>query len=321
MQSLRAGTPFNTMASSPLSKAPPVLEKTVRGAVAGGTYGATEQLADTLYDYKGDGDQSNIERLKSVGKDAALFAVADPLIEEFALPLVKKGASKLVNAKFLPKAKEPVMGKQVEKAVPIRRDVAKTPGEPLPIERKPLIDNAPASVVRRGVKEQTLPMEERVMENVGKRNVNAYQFDNPELQPHIQGVAKELSGDLGSTVKGERFPVKNVDGTMGDYTGTSRFSSETIERIKDTTKASYKDIQQALDDIILDKGRENNALSKRIELIIDDNLRQGYKTFDGYAVPPNAEYIKMAEMIESGKSARAKNNSKGLNRLNLSLNQ
>jgi hypothetical protein len=49
------------------------------------------------------------------------------------------------------------------------------------------------------------PFEERDIKEVGKRNVNAYMYDNPEVKPFYQEEARIMLGELQNTVKGERF--------------------------------------------------------------------------------------------------------------------
>lgn len=77
-------------------------------------------------------------------------------------------------------------------------------------------------------------------------------------------------------------------------------TSEAIEKIKDGTGKSYDDISDALNRLINDDGQENIALSKRIELVIDDMLSDGYTAFDGTEVPPNESYIAEKSKIEKG---------------------
>jgi hypothetical protein len=134
-------------------------------------------------------------------------------------------------------------------------------------------------------------IESRTFEEVGSRNVKAIQHEYPQLKPYIQAEARRLLRELEDSVKGERFYTRNEAGEL-IITGTKRFTSEPIERILDTTGASYKEIREALQRIIHDEGAENQALAKRIELVIDENLTHGTRTIEGYEIPPNEEYIR-----------------------------
>ncbi|MGB9845886.1 MAG: LPD38 domain-containing protein, partial [Desulfotomaculales bacterium] len=136
-----------------------------------------------------------------------------------------------------------------------------------------------------------IPIEERTFEEVGSRKVKAYMYEHPELKPFIQAEAERLLAELRDSVKGERFHTYTSEGEH-IITGTRRFTSEPIARIKDATGASYEEIEKALQRIIKDEGQENQALAKKIELVIDDNLTRGTKTLEGYELPPNEDYIR-----------------------------
>lgn len=150
---------------------------------------------------------------------------------------------------------------------------------------KPTIIEMPAA------KPDAAKIESRTIEEVGNKNVKAIQYEFPQLKPYIRAEARRLLAELNDTVKGER--IWGTD-PHADFviTGTKRVTSEAIARIKDETGANYKEIRDALERIIKDQGAENQALAKRIELVIDDNLTRGTRTIEGYEVPPNEEYIR-----------------------------
>ena len=137
---------------------------------------------------------------------------------------------------------------------------------------------------------------DRTFEEVGSRKVYAYQYTYPQLKKYYSATANELLNDVQNTVKGERFVVD--DGETRQYNGTKRMTSEALERIKDSTGASYAQISDALQRIINDSGQENIALAKRIELVMDDMLTDGYTAFDGTQIPPNTEYVAEKRSIE-----------------------
>ncbi len=136
-------------------------------------------------------------------------------------------------------------------------------------------------------------IENRNYNSVGDRNVKAIQQDYPELKPFIQQEANRLLTELRDTQKGRRVPVKDEDGYVVAYRGEKRNTSDAIERILDNlpVKPSYNEIEIALQKIVRDGGSENNALSKRIELVIDDNLTYGTKDINDYELPKNESYI------------------------------
>lgn len=146
-------------------------------------------------------------------------------------------------------------------------------------------------------KTESIFIDDRTWEDVSNREVKAFQYENPEVKPFYKSIAQELRGDLKNTVKGERFSTGDfMDNTL-QFTGTKRFTSESIARIKDTTSATYDEIDNALQRIINDEGQENIALAKKIELVIDDMLTEGYTSFDGQKAPPNEEYIAIKEKL------------------------
>lgn len=143
--------------------------------------------------------------------------------------------------------------------------------------------------------------ETRDYSEVGKRNINAYQYDNPEVKPYFQDIAKGMLQDLKNSTKGERFITGDISQTgNGDfeYTGTKRDVPNDIAQMLDGVdgkyKLSYKDIENGLNAIIQDEGAENNVASKRIEFFIDQRLRNGYTDFFyGDEFAPNQEYLNL----------------------------
>lgn len=134
-------------------------------------------------------------------------------------------------------------------------------------------------------------IDNRTYEDVSDRKAKSIQNDYPELKPHIQSEADRLLKDLNNTIKGERFVTTDEHGEM-HITGTRREASPSIERILDMQpRPTYDAIRDALQRIVGDHGRENTALAKRIELVIDDNLTKGTKDFMGNDIVPNQEYI------------------------------
>ena len=139
------------------------------------------------------------------------------------------------------------------------------------------------------------PFADRDIVNVGKRKVKAYMYENPEVKPFFQQEALGLLGELSSTVKGEKwFDSKLYYDTGGEqgWGGTKRYTSDDIAYLLDEWHYTYDQIKKGLQAIINDEGAENNAVSKRIEFIIDERLRKGYTDFAyGIEYPPNQEYI------------------------------
>lgn len=139
------------------------------------------------------------------------------------------------------------------------------------------------------------PFEERDIKAVGNRKVNAYMYENPEVKPFFQQSAREMLGDLQNSIKGEKVWLQELNPTTGQYeesmvTGTQRLTTDDIAELLDTYHYTYAQIEKGLNAIIEDNGKENNAVSKRIEFMLNDRLLKGYKSVDGFPIPPNEEY-------------------------------
>lgn len=145
-----------------------------------------------------------------------------------------------------------------------------------------------------------IPVQERTWQDAGNRKVNAFQYDHPELRSYYAEAARSLKYDLAGAVKGERTPTFDADGYITGYTGTSRSVTDPIAQALDNAGLSYAQIDKAIDDLIADNGQENYAAAKKLELVLDDMLTNGYTNSDGYDVPPNEEYIAARDLVNSG---------------------
>lgn len=163
----------------------------------------------------------------------------------------------------------------------------------LPIVRdEPIYEDEPAA-------DPVNPLEAdgRDIEEVGKRSIKAYMYENPEVKPFFQEEAVHMLNDLKNSVKGQKHFNDQVyydsSGEQGWY-GTKRQTSEEIAYLLDNFKYTYADIEKGLNAIIEDHGAENNAISKRIEFMIDERLREGYEDMMyGDTIPPNEEYLNL----------------------------
>lgn len=139
------------------------------------------------------------------------------------------------------------------------------------------------------------PFEDRDIKAVGNRKVNAYMYENPEVKPFFQDEARVMLGDLHNSIKGEKVWLQELNPATGLYeenmvTGTQRLTTDDIAELLDVYHYTYAQIEKGLNNIIEDNGKENNAVSKRIEFMLNDRLLNGYKSVDGFPIPPNNEY-------------------------------
>ena len=145
------------------------------------------------------------------------------------------------------------------------------------------------------------PFAERDMFDVGKRNVKAYMYENPEVKPFFQEAANIMLGDLHSGTKGEKIYNEQLHYDSGGekgWMGTKRNTTADIADLLDTWHYTYDQIEKGLNAIIEDNGAENNAVSKRIEFMLHDRLVNGYTGVWGEPMPANQAYINFLQERE-----------------------
>ena len=143
-------------------------------------------------------------------------------------------------------------------------------------------------------------IDQRSMGYVGNRKVNAFQFDNPALHSYFSEAAEYLLEDLGNTIPGERwsYEATSPDGThYTQWNGTKRATTDQIAELLDDQHMTYNQIMDAAKRIINDQGQENRATAKRVELILDDMLTNGWRDVTGYYHEPNHNYVRMKQEI------------------------
>ena len=145
-----------------------------------------------------------------------------------------------------------------------------------------------------------IPVENRTWEDASNRKVNAFQYDHPELHPYYSQAAQVLRSELASGTRGERYPLLDQDGYVTGYTGTRRAQASPIEQALDNANLSYNDIDRALTAIIHNQGQENYAAAKKMELVLDDMLSNGYTDADGREVGPNEGYVAARDVVNRG---------------------
>ena len=116
-----------------------------------------------------------------------------------------------------------------------------------------------------------------------------------------------MAEELANTTKGERGYNEDVHYESGGekgWWGDSRHTSEDIAELRDSGM-SYEQIGKGLNDIIEDHGKENSAAAKRVEMQLNDRLRNGHKDFlTGKWVSPNQEYIYTVNETEANREGR-----------------
>lgn len=138
-------------------------------------------------------------------------------------------------------------------------------------------------------------IDRRGAEAISDRRVNAFQYDHPELQPYYRQAAETLLQELNGVSHGGQ--TETATGEYGQTYSwrTRRNATDRISGLLDGGM-SYARIESALDAIIHDKGRENNADAKRVEAVLDDMLSNGYRGDAGF-VTSNQDYINAKNAI------------------------
>lgn len=133
-------------------------------------------------------------------------------------------------------------------------------------------------------------IDRRQMETVGGRDVNAFQFDHPELHRYYQEAANALIADADLSL--QQPMSRRYERTMeGNAVQQAAQTSPHLRQAMDETGLSRDAIIDAAQRIITDQGQENVAAAKRVELILDEMLSNGYTTMDGRTVAPNERYL------------------------------
>ena len=134
--------------------------------------------------------------------------------------------------------------------------------------------------------------------SVGERSVNAFQFDHPELHSYYADAAAVLQEEMSFAQKGGEL-IRRTSREAGDdeYIRTKRGVSERIARLLNDEGVRYDDIDRSLSAIIHNHGQENFAAAKRVELLLDDMLTNGYTDIHGQHIAPNEEYIAAKKAI------------------------
>lgn len=151
--------------------------------------------------------------------------------------------------------------------------------------------------------ENQIYIDERDYKNVSPRKVKAFQFDNPELHENYAQAAKGLLQDLSTSTKGERWALKDEDGYFVGSDGVKRSVSKPIEKLLDNADLRRDQITKALNDIIADHGQENYAAAKKVELILDEMLTDGFEV-EGNYIEPDSDYIAKKEAIKNNTDYR-----------------
>lgn len=149
-------------------------------------------------------------------------------------------------------------------------------------------------------------IDQRDSNTVGERRIKAFQFDHPEVQSFYKEAAANLMEELNYAEKGGGIVKLKEHGAGGDqYIRMKRSASERIAKLLDDEDISYADIERSISAIINDKGQENFAAAKRVELMLDNMLSNGYRDVHGGYHEPNADYLEAKQSIPGASETAA----------------
>lgn len=136
-------------------------------------------------------------------------------------------------------------------------------------------------------------IDRRTPESVGKPGVKSFQFDNPQLHGYYVEAAQALYDEV----------QRAEDAALGRAMSRERGSAITgpIRRLMDMGLTKPQ-IVKCLQDIIADNGQENYAAAKRVELVLNDMLTNGWQGRRGRNDwhEANADYIAAKDAISGG---------------------
>lgn len=149
-------------------------------------------------------------------------------------------------------------------------------------------------------------IDQRDSNTVGERRIKAFQFDHPEVHSFYKEAAADLMEELNYSEKGGGI-VKLKEHGAGDdqYIRMKRSASERIAKLLDDEDIGYADIERSISAIINDKGQENFAAAKRVELMLDNMLSNGYRDVHGGYHEPNADYLEAKQAIPGASETAA----------------
>ena len=133
-------------------------------------------------------------------------------------------------------------------------------------------------------------IDSRNTDSVSDRNLNAFQFDHPQLHQYYKKAAEALIADAEIS---QQFGMdQRYERTMqGNKVIRKAQTSQHLGRAMKETGLTRNQIIDAAQRIVNDHGQENVKAAKQIEIILDAMLSDGWSPMMGDDVAPNQDYI------------------------------
>lgn len=148
-------------------------------------------------------------------------------------------------------------------------------------------------------------IDNRDPDSVKGNRVAAFSFDHPQLHGYFVQAARDLQGMADYAAEAERGRSNRgnrIDRERNRSAVEHAYSRE-LRNAMESGDLSKPQVLDACQRIIDNHGQENVLAAKRVELILDDMLTNGYTTADGVDVAPNMEYIAAKEQIAGARGA------------------
>ena len=136
-------------------------------------------------------------------------------------------------------------------------------------------------------------IDNRTWESVAEKSVEPFQNDYRIARSYMGVAAKTLLQDANESVPGKRFM-----NTEGEWSGQKRMTTPVLAELMDNggwswdrLKSGLTKISDAFDAGDLENKLPNNVLIKRLELVLDEMLTDGYTTLDGTKINPDTGYL------------------------------
>ena len=148
-------------------------------------------------------------------------------------------------------------------------------------------------------------IDNRNPDSVKGNRVAAFSFDHPQLHGYFVQAARDLQGMADYAAEAERGRSNRgnrIDRERNRSAVEHAYSRE-LRNAMESGDLSKPQVLDACQRIIDNHGQENVLAAKRVELILDDMLTNGYTTADGVDVAPNMGYIAAKEQIAGARGA------------------
>ena len=148
-------------------------------------------------------------------------------------------------------------------------------------------------------------IDNRNPDSVKGNRVAAFSFDHPQLHGYFVQAARDLQGMADYATEAERGRSNRgnrIDRERNRSAVEHAYSRE-LRNAMESGDLSKPQVLDACQRIIDNHGQENVLAAKRVELILDDMLTNGYTTADGVDVAPNMGYIAAKEQIAGARGA------------------